>query len=249
MRKLLALATLTATGAWACDCYGPQTFCGVQAPPPPFWEYTPPDHNILGVKLGEVSYGMDVLVLQSFSGSIAAGDTIRVWGDCGWLCRRFVDTWADGDTVVWGLHDADLQGNGTCAGAAEQPGDFMITICGLNWLGYANGSVNGQITDGTQQIMTLAEFQTTLGDCLAGTTGMEEQQADGQLLWDGIRQQLAWQGANTPVSIDVTDMNGRTVLSGRWRGEAIRLAGLASEVVIVRVRHAQGILRKRIVVR
>lgn len=46
------------------------------SPPPPFWEYTPPDHNILGVKLGEVSYGMDVLVLQSFSGSIAAGDTI-----------------------------------------------------------------------------------------------------------------------------------------------------------------------------
>lgn len=249
MKIILVPFALATTVAMACDCYGPQSFCGVQAPPPPQWEYTPPDHNILGVKLGEVSYGMDVIVLQVFSGNVSAGDTIRVWGDCGLLCRRFVDTWTDGDTVMWGIHDVDYQGNTFCGTSYEQAGDYMITICGLNWLSYSNGTVSGQITSETQESMTLAAFQSTLGACIDGTTGIEEPRPIGQLLWDATGQQLSWQGANKPESIDVIDMTGRLVLSRRWRGDAILLAGLASEVVIVRVQLAEAILRERIVVR
>lgn len=249
MRTLLLPALLISSATLACDCYGPPTFCGVQAPPPPFWEYTPPDHNILGVKLGEVAYGMDVLVLQVFSGNVSAGDTIRVWGDCGSLCRRFVNTWADGDTVMWGVHDVDYQGNTFCGTTYEQSGDYMITICGLNWLSYANGSVSGQITAEAEQSMTLAEFQSTLGACIDGTTGIHEPEATGQLLWDPAAQQLSWRGASAPEWIDVIDMTGRTVVSRPWRGAAIQLANIASEVVIVQVRYGDGIVRERIVVR
>jgi len=241
---------LSVTAALACDCYGPQSYCGVQAPPPPQWEYTPPDHNILGVKLGEVSYGMDVLVLQSFSGTIAAGDTIRVWGDCGWLCRRFVDTWADGDTVVWGVHDVDLLGNVDCPGGSnEQANEYMITICGHNWLSYSNGIVTGPITSESTQSMTLQEFQTALSGCLDFTAAIREPGHSGLITWNAANNQLTWKGANAPDRLDVLDAAGRVVLSRTWRGETITLKGIASEVLFVRVRHAGDMLHERIVVR
>lgn len=186
---------LAAPAAVACDCYGPPTFCGVQAPPPPFWEYTPPDHIIMGVKLGESDHGMDVQVLQSFSGDVVPTDTIRVWGDCGVLCRVFVDTWSDGDTLILGIHDVDFLGNAACGTSLEQSGDYMIAICGRNWLNYTNGMVVGPITTETEESMTLAEFQATLSACLAGTTGIQEPMHAGQLLWDPSRQELSWLGA------------------------------------------------------
>lgn len=251
MKPLIGSLLLLAMthSSFACDCYGPQSFCGVQAPPPPMWEYTPPDHNILGVKLGEVSYGMDVLVLQSFSGTIAVGDTVRVWGDCGALCRRFIDTWGNGDTVIWGLHDVDYQGNSFCGGTLEQPGDYMITICGLTWLSYANGIVSGAITAETPQNMTLAEFITAMSGCLDAPSGIAEPAISVSLHWDATTQQLNWLGTQAPEHLEVIDLKGRVIMSRRWAGEAIALRGPAAQALIVRVRNAEGNLYERVVVR
>lgn len=248
MRIVLAPFALATTVALACDCYGPPTFCGVQATPPPFWEYVPPDHNILGVKLGEVSYGMDVLVLQVFSGSVVAGDTIRVWGDCGWLCRRFVDTWADGDTVLWGINDVDYMGNWECPGGGiEQAGEYMITVCGLNWLSYSNGTVSGQITAEVEQTMTLAEFSNNLSGCL-NATGIAEPAAIDPLFWNSVDRTISWRGGGPPASLRVFDAAGRAVVERAWRGEVLALSELAFGVFVVAARTEAVVWRRRVVI-
>lgn len=247
MKKLVALVALASNAALACDCYGPQSFCGIQAPPPPQWEYAPPDHNILGVKLGEVSYGMDVLVLQVFSGDVIAGDTIRVWGDCGLLCRRFVDTWADGDTVLWGINDVDYMGNWECpGGGVEQAGEYMITICGLNWLSYTNGLVSGQVTAEVEQTITIAEFSNALSGCLAATS-IAELPANDPLYWNSLDRTISWRGGDPPTSLRVFDAAGRAVMERAWRGEPIMLSPMAPGVFVIVVYAKGHAWRKRIV--
>jgi hypothetical protein len=232
----------------ACDCYGPQTFCGVQAPPPPFWEYAPPDHIILGVKLQEVDYGMDVLVLQSFSGSITA-DTVRVWGDCGLLCRVFVNTWADGDTLVLGLQDTDFSGNVLCGTALEQPGDYQISFCGQQWLSFVNGLVTGPIlTEGAVENMTIPQFTAVLGGCLS--TGIDDPADVGHLTLSGAPGSiaLAWESAGEELELRVFDARGALIASRPWSGEPLRIPVATSGVYIARVRHGSRITHGRAVV-
>ncbi|MBL8011313.1 MAG: hypothetical protein JNJ64_11975, partial [Flavobacteriales bacterium] len=98
----------------ACSCFGPQTFCGTLAPPYPEPQWWVPDNIILAVKENSVAYGADVRVIQTFSGALQPGAVVRVWGDCGLLCRHYVDGVPDGDTVLWAIQDCDLSGNGSC---------------------------------------------------------------------------------------------------------------------------------------
>ena len=122
----------------ACSCFGPQTFCGTLDPPyeppmdPAWWI---PDAIVLGVKVASVAHGMDVELVTVFAGEAQVGDTVRVWGDTGLLCRMYADSWGVGDTVVWGLRWTDMAG-----GPLEQEGDYLISVCGTYWLEYQNGS-------------------------------------------------------------------------------------------------------------
>ncbi len=79
------------SGAQACSCFGPQSFCGTLDPPYEQPEWWIPDAVVLGVKLSSMAHGMDVLILNSFSGELHPGDTVTVWGDTGNLCRWYAD--------------------------------------------------------------------------------------------------------------------------------------------------------------
>ncbi|MBL0129150.1 MAG: hypothetical protein IPP83_17270 [Flavobacteriales bacterium] len=109
---LFALALVCSTYvAKACSCFGPSTFCETLNPPyGPGWDpsWWIPDNIVLGVKLNTVDYGVDLLIVQDFSGGFKGGEVIRVWGDCGFLCRSYNTGPADGDTVLWGIKPCDL---------------------------------------------------------------------------------------------------------------------------------------------
>jgi hypothetical protein len=163
---LFALASLGS--AHACSCFGPQTFCGTLDPPYPEPEWWIPDAIVLGVKTASIAHGMDILVVQSYSGEAHPDDVIRVWGDNGLLCRWYADSWNIGDTVLWALRWTDFAGGGL-----EQEGDYIISICGIYALSYANGSVTGPLTEeGVEETMSLSEFETLVDGCL--TTGITQ---------------------------------------------------------------------------
>lgn len=218
---ILALGLLPATGS-ACSCFGPSTFCETlnaqppQFPDPSWWT---PDHVVLGVKLATVEYGVDLKIVQDFSGDLQADETIRVWGDCGFLCRMYNTGVADGDTVVWGIHHCDMSGNGGCGPSLEEAGHYQLSVCGVYWLGYANGLISGPLyTEGATETIGLEDFAALINGCLS--TSVEEPIApeasvrciDGDLIvttsgpWSAIKE--VW----------VTDMVGRVLHEARFTG-------------------------------
>lgn len=229
---LLASAfTLLAVTASACECAGPPTFCESLDGP-----WSDPDIVVLGVKLDEVYYGMHVKVLEVFAGDVQAEDTLMVWGDNGALCRWYVQTWNTGDTVVWAFHNTDFMGNFITAGFPpdlEHAGDYHISVCGIFWLDYANGVVNGQLEPGVS-IMPLVELQTLVNGCFSTGVG-EVRSSDALVVRDG--EGGPWLSLNTRsrVQLTVMDPMGRFCVAQDWDGSPKQLNGMVAGVYLVQV--------------
>ena len=201
----------------------------------------------MAVKVNSVEYGADMKVVQTFSGTLQAEQVIRVWGDCGLLCRHYVDGVANGDTVIWALQHCDLSGNGACGTSFEQAGDYQLSVCGIYWLGYENGIVSGPLfTAGEEETVTLAEFAGLINGCLA--TAVAENGADDELIVrDGDGG--PWLSLPTPARCELTvlDAAGRITLSRSWDGTPIQLRDLKAGALVVRVRQGDRSLARRIV--
>jgi hypothetical protein len=230
------LAVFSPQASMACSCFGPPTFCGTLFPIGPNPEWWEPDAVILAVKLSDYQHGMDVKVVQSFDGVLAVDDTVRVWGDCGLLCRHYPSTWAVGDTVVWALRITDLAGNSMCGTNYEQAGDYMISVCGTYWLEYDQGMVTGPITTETVQSMTLVEFIQTIEGC--GSTGWGEQLSEDDLTiqYEGTTLVIAMSAAGQPMDVLLYNARGQVVLARNWNGEPWRLQGQVPGAYLLQVR-------------
>lgn len=245
---LLALAS----NALACSCFGPQTFCETLNPQPPQFpepQWWIPSDIVLAVKLGDYQYGADMKVVQVFSGDLEPNQTIRVWGDCGLLCRHYVNGGAVGDTVLWSLQPCDLSGNGPCGTNFEDPDDYQLSICGVYWLDYADGIVSGSLLlEGWAESISLSTFNELVNGCLP--TSVEESVAptasircvDDQLT---INTTGTW---NAEKEVCITDLAGRVVHEARFRGAQgtmllpRRIVGLA----LVRVSDGQRTVAQKI---
>ncbi|MBK8500004.1 MAG: hypothetical protein IPL52_14580 [Flavobacteriales bacterium] len=210
------------TRGHACSCFGPSTFCETLNPPyappidPAWWI---PDHIVMGVKLITVEYGVDLKVVQDFSGDLETDQVIRVWGDCGLLCRMYNTDVTDGDTVLWAIQHCDLSGNFGCGMSVEEEGHYQLSVCGVYWLDYANGVVSGPLfTEGANETVSLAEFGELVNGCLP--TRVEDPMApevtvrciDGEL---SIVATGDWSGTK---DVCITDVAGRVVHEARFRG-------------------------------
>jgi len=236
----------------ACSCFGPSTFCETMQPFPgtfpPDWVI--PDHVVLGVKLATVEYGVDLQVIQDFRGGLAADEIIRVWGDCGFLCRTY-NGWVEyGDTVLWGIKPCDLAGNMFCgASQFEAPEHYQLPVCGIYWLGYSNGVVSGPLfTEGASETIELEDFEALVNGCLA--TSIEARsltEASVSCTSDGIliRTTHEW-SENKQVCI--TDATGRLLLNTGFLGElgSIPLPVHAAGILMVTVRDEQRSFTARI---
>lgn len=226
---LLSLPVLSV----ACECAIelPPTFCETLDP-----GWSEPHAVVLGVKLGEVYYGMQVKVLEVFNGDVAVGDTLTVWGDNGALCRWYVGTWNNGDTVVWGFHETDFLGNEITAGFPpdlEQPGDYHISNCGTYWLSYANGLITGPIAPGITS-MTVPDFWPAMVGCAMTSIG-EIATDDPLIVRDGPDGPWLSLPALQRARLVVTDALGRSVIDRDWDGAPIQLAHMAPSTYTVQV--------------
>ena len=236
MRKLLILVSIAfalhGSAVRACSCYlPPQTFCetlnAVDHPlGDPAW--FAPDAIILGVKLADVAYGVDMKVVQSFTGALANEEVIRVWGDCGNLCRQYTAGLGIGDTVVWAVQNCDGAGNsGFCGGSLEQPQHYQLSACGVYWLHYLDGLVTGPITiAGMSESYSLGEFAHLVESC--SPTGVSElaDPAPPTVRYVDGRPILELRSSGAPVQLAVIDARGSAVMTRTWDGAPLHLTGL-----------------------
>lgn len=242
---LILISILSFTpGSFACSCFGPETFCGTLDPQPPQFpepEWWVPDAIILGVKVAQEWHGMDVEVLQTISGSPMAGDILRVWGDCGLLCRVYPDAWEIGDTVVWALKYTDLMGNGPCGTAVEeQEGDYMISICGTYYLDFDHGTVSGPIAEGVNELPYEA-FVQMISTCLvmALPEGTDDPSIDvtindGQL----IARSSSFSGT---IEHELLDAQGKLLSAGTSNGHQVivPISDLATGVHLLQIEYGR----------
>lgn len=211
--SILALSVLSPALSLACSCFGPQTFCETLAPPYPEPQWWVPDNVILAVKEGSVAYGADVRVLQTFGGTLAPGAVVRVWGDCGLLCRHYVDGVPDGDTVLWAIQDCDLSGNGSCGTSLESSTDHQLSICGVYWLNYANGIVSGPLfTAGATESVSIDTFASLVSGCLATAVPAAGGEDGVELMVVDDRIRLVGGLLAEGPELRVWDLTGRTLL-------------------------------------
>ena len=189
----------------------------------------------MAVKVNSVEYGADMKVVQTFSGTLQPEQVIRVWGDCGLLCRYYVDGVANGDTVIWAIQHTDLSGNFGCGTQFEQHSDYQLSVCGVYWLGYGNGIVSGPLTEeGIEQQVTIAEFQALVDGCLST--------AVPQLIMRGeLKVRYTDEGPVVELAVGVDDVlsvfdpQGRAILRRAWNGTPFRIPDLAPGVFTVEV--------------
>jgi hypothetical protein len=236
---LVVLAALSGHPLQACSCFGPQTFCETMNPQPPQYpepQWWTPDAIVLVVKLADVEYGVDVKVVQSFSGDLQADTVIRVWGDCGLLCRHYVNGPANGDTLLWAIKHTDLMGNGPCGTNFEQPQDWALSVCGVYWLNYDNGIVSGPLTvEGANETVTLQEFSDLVNGCLS--TGVQEVAAIGSIDLRYVDGNPVISCADIANGADllIMDAQGRAVLRRRWNGMPLPFESAVLGVYIAQV--------------
>lgn len=232
----LLVSILAAQEASACDCFGNDSYCATLDPS---W-FVNPVSTVLAVKLTDYYYGITVKVVQVIGGQQLPDDTLTVWGDNGALCRIYLNGFAIGDTVVFGLNECDLWGNTITAGFPpdlEQPGDYMVSVCGVYWLNYDNGLVTGAITSSGLQMMSLEEFTATVVAC--STASRIEPVVRGlpfvvSRVDDGIV--IEGSGITGAADLWLIDAQGRTALRRSWDGSVIRLANMVPGCYLVRVR-------------
>lgn len=238
IRTLLLAVTITISSVtYACSCFGPRTFCStldpdpVQFPDPDWWI---PSDVILAVKLGDYEYAADMKVVQVFSGTLQVDDEIRVWGDCGLLCRHYVNGFV-GDTVLWAVQPTNFMGNGLCMSNFEEEGDYQLSICGIYLLGYDNGVVSGPLTqENVVQTATLQQFQLLVDNCALTTTVQPAPQPKPfRVAYAGGVPVIEL--APGTARLEVLDQLGRVVLDRGNNGSPVRLEGLGHGVYVVRI--------------
>lgn len=203
------------------------------------------------VKLSTYHYGITVKVVQTFGGTSLPNDTLTVWGDNGALCRIYLDGIPDGDTMIFGLNQTDLMGNviwnSQYPPDLEEPGDYMVSVCGVYALNYDNGMVTGWITAPMEQSMSLGDFGAMVTNCSQGV-GVEEEEGQDPFIvrYDDGTPVIELSTAQAGATLCVFDAQGHIIRSIGWQGEPYRIQGLAAGAYLVQVATADRRWSRRV---
>ncbi len=183
---------------------------------------------------------MDVVVLDVISGDVQVGDVLRVWGDCGLLCRVYPDAWEIGDTVVWALKFTDQMGNGMCGNSLEQEGDYMISICGTYYLDFDHGTVSGPIAEGVNELPYEAFVQMT-STCLAMALPESADDLSIDVTIDGDLLIARSNGFSGTIGHELLDVQGKLLSAGTSTGHQVivPIADLATGVHLLRIEYGR----------
>ena len=167
---LFFIFLVSSTYSKACNCFGHDSYCETISSSE---EYLYQGFHVKGVKIKEVEHGMDFLVLEAYDKEFSE-DVIRIWGDLGWLCRHYVSSFEDGDTLILNL----LQIGEQPLVDVEQTGDFAISHCGIHFLYVKNNNVSGPIHSSENETISLEDFEDQLRSPYWGLISSLEQRVD-----------------------------------------------------------------------
>lgn len=244
---LLIAAVLLRTSVTACSCFGNNSYCETLAPG---W-FLNPTATAMVVKLTDYHYGITVKVVQTFGGTSLPEDTLTVWGDNGALCRIYLNGIAVGDTMIFGLNETDLMGNAIWNSQyppdLEEPGDYMVSVCGVYALNVFDGQVSGWIDQPMVQTMSLQDFDSMVTDCTLGVGVEEPDVQENEIIVSYTTDGPVVRSASpmTNAQLTVVDASGRVLLSQGWSGEPMTLRLAASGVYALQVREGERELRAR----
>ena len=133
----------------ACSCFAPTNYCSTM-------QTFEADLVLIGFKTMDMHHGMKVKVLNVLVGN-ELRDTLTVWGDNGALCRVYTSTFGLADTLLFALNHCDLAGNWLSPDTLEEVGHYHISVCGVYWLNYSNGTISGALDEGLNSL-SLTDF-------------------------------------------------------------------------------------------
>lgn len=132
----------------ACSCAAsPEYFCQSI-------NMIAPDLIVLGVKTGQIQHGMSFRIIDIMQGE-EQEENILIWGDNGNLCRVYVNTFSQDDTLVLAVFRLRNQ---STFDTIEKKGDYELAICGRYYLGFHNNNVVGPISKDLNE-MTFNDFK------------------------------------------------------------------------------------------
>lgn len=119
---------ISLNAVFACSCFGPQTFCGFV-----FDNFQEPDLIVKGKKTGEFEHGMDFEISLVIDGD-ESKETIRIWGDVGHLCRKYVSGFEEEVEYLLALHKIEPHiGFPTGWSSLETEEHYSISVCGKSY--------------------------------------------------------------------------------------------------------------------
>lgn len=137
---LLMFACSSAINA-ACECQWQGPFS---------WLVDDADSIVLGEVVSSRGNSFDLKVMSTMKGK-TAGDTIRVWGERGDLCRPDVVQFPPGSQWLFALElIGEVPPGGFSPGTPNisygRRGDYAVSKCGAYWLEHREGKLAGNIT-------------------------------------------------------------------------------------------------------
>ncbi|MEL7532815.1 MAG: T9SS type A sorting domain-containing protein [Bacteroidota bacterium] len=218
--------------AYACSCWGSEDFYVANGHP----EVT----VVMAKKIKKVNHGMEIKVLEQFSGSPIA-DRVTVWGDVGYLCRLYTETFEDGETYILGINgplgprpdDWKDRNDGT---EKEKEGDYVISVCGLHWLNVNGNQVSASwgSVNGTDTQMHLDDFRELFANLIPLQISFFES-PDGPYIDIALAEGITQAG-----TIDLIDLSGRVkkqiaLLPDELTRYALAYPDLPSGIYVLRV--------------
>lgn len=201
----LSIITLATTVACSCAWVTPEHFCR---------SILETNHVILGVVVEKPQwYSMDVQVIEDIHLQSDV-DTISILGKDGFNCGEWLEKFEIGDTLILALYDGEFYD-----AVDNSPFGWHLGNCGLFYLRYSNGMVEGAINFGEEAQM-YDDFKSDIMTCIDLTSSTDIFE-DKFYLQVQVRPNptadyidIIIDGSNTiAFSFDVLDLSGNVIRS------------------------------------
>ena len=147
----LSIITLATTVACSCAWVTPEHFCR---------SILETNHVMLGVVLEKSQwYSMDVQVIEDIHLQ-SDEDTISILGQDGFNCGEWLEKFEIGDTLILALYNDQFYD-----AVDNNPFGWHLGNCGLFYLRYSNGMVEGEIDFGIMS-KPYEDFKSNILSCL-----------------------------------------------------------------------------------
>ena len=236
----LSVATIASSIACSCGWNTPEHFCR---------SINETEHVVLAVVLDAPEwYYMEVDVIEDIN-LVTGADTISILGQDGLNCGANIGNFEIGDTVILALY------NGYTEDANDGNSfDWSLGGCGLHFLKYSNGIIQGNIDFGMVS-QPYEDFKSGILNCaeLSSSTKDNLNKADLFLMPNPVSNRLdifIENSNDSEYNFDILDISGKVVYPNIYIQGALKsvdLSDLDSGIYFLRTRSTLDVVSKKFI--